>query len=80
MSDIHTTLFETQAYVEGLRNLVAEAGGTFNYLTAFQFEQLLRPVSEALDKALAAVEQTQSPTRSKDLAGDETESFSKRAA
>jgi hypothetical protein len=57
MSDIHTILFETKAYAEGLRNLAVESDGTLSYLTAFQFDMLLRPISEALDQALAALEQ-----------------------
>jgi hypothetical protein len=57
VNDIHSVLVETQAYVEGLRNLTVESDGTFNHLTAFQFDMLLRPISDALTQGLVALEE-----------------------
>lgn len=57
MSDIHSVLVETQAYIEGLRNLAAECrDGSFNYLTPFQLDQLLRPIADAMANALVELE------------------------
>jgi len=58
MSDIHSVLVETQAYVEGLRNLTAECrDGSFSYLTPFQLDQLLRPIADAMAQGLVALEE-----------------------
>ena len=64
MSDIHSVLFETKAYVEGLRNLTAECrDGSFNYLTPFQLDRLLEPISNAMESALVALEKDRKERR-----------------
>lgn len=58
--DVHSTLFEAKAALDGLRALcVPQSNEHLSALTGFQLDMLLRPISQALEDCLCATESLQ---------------------